>query len=314
MKHKFFITGATGYIGSNIVRELIRQRKQVSIIVRDKKLNWRLHDIAQDIDIYECDIQDVKLHEIVDKIKPDYVFHLASYGNLPNEDEIYKMIDVNLKGTINLLNAVKKIPFKLFINSGSCAEYGVKKEDMSETDILEPINNTGVIKSVITLYCQKEAVRNNLPIINFRLFTPYGYFEGKNRVVPDVALSALEGRPIKVSSPAHVRDFIFIEDVVRAYIIATKILHNPGEIYNIGSGRQYSIGDIVRSILEITKSKSNVEWGAVKKQERYIEPVKWQADISKAKKILRWKPKNTIDSGLQKTIQWFKQHKDLYNQ
>ncbi len=133
MENTFLVTGSTGFIGSNIVRELVRQKKQVSIIVRDKKLNWRLHDIAKDLDIYECDIRDEKLHEIISKIKPDFIFHLASYGNLPQEDDIYKMIDINLKGTINLINAIKKTPFKLFINSSSGAEYGVKKEDMSET-------------------------------------------------------------------------------------------------------------------------------------------------------------------------------------
>lgn len=314
MGNVFLVTGATGFIGSNIVRELVRQKKQVSIIVRDKKLNWRLRDIAHDVDIHECDIQDVKLDGIVSKVKPDYVFHLASYGNLPNEDEIDKMIDINLKGTINLINAVRKTPFKLFINSSSCAEYGIKKKNMVETDTLEPINNTGVIKSVITLYCQKEAMRNNLPIINFRLFTPYGYFEGMNRLIPSVTLNALEGISVNVSSPVYVRDFIFIEDVINAYISATNIKHNLGEIYNIGSGKQHAVEDIVRLILEITQSKSNVQWGAVKKQARYIEPETWQADISKTKKILRWEPKNSIESGLGKTVQWFKKNKNLYSQ
>lgn len=314
MKDNFLVTGATGFIGANLVKKLVSLGQNVNVIVRDKKLNWRLHDIADKINILKCDIQDPKLQEIIDGIKPDYIFHLAGYGNLPQEDDIYKMVDINFKGTMNLLNALSKNPFKLFINTGSSAEYGVKDQKMRESDVLMPINNYGVIKSAITLYCQKEAVRNNLPIINLRLFTPYGYFEGKNRLIPDVVLSALEGKPIKVSSPAHVRDFIFIEDVVDTYIHAVKIQHNPGEIYNIGSGIQYSVKNIVETILTIAKSKSNIEWGAVEKQARYIEPKKWQADMSKTKKILRWEPKNTIDSGLKKTIDWFKNHKELYNQ
>lgn len=314
MKDNFLVTGATGFIGSNLVRKLVNFGQNVNVIVRDKKLNWRILDIAGKINIFECDITDPKLQEIVDKIKPDYIFHLAGYGNLPHEDNICKMVDVNLKGTINLLNAVSKNPFKLFINTGSSAEYGVKDSQMKESDVLSPINNYGVIKSAITLYCQKEAIRNNLPIINFRLFTPFGYFEGKNRLIPDVILNALEGRPIKVSSPGHVRDFIFIEDVVRVYIKAAKMQHNPGEIYNIGSGTQHSVKDIVEKILEITKSKSDVQWGAVAKQARYIEPKKWQANMSKTKKMLNWESSDTIDLGLSKNIQWFMQHKDLYNQ
>lgn len=314
MKDIFLVTGATGFVGANLVRELVSRGQNVSVIVRDRKLNWRISDIADKINIFECDIADSKLQEIVDKIRPEYIFHLAGYGNLPHEDDIYKMVDINLKGTINLLNALSKNPFKLFINTGSSAEYGIKDRQMMESDVLMPISNYGVIKSAITLYCQKEAIRNNLPIINFRLFTPFGYLEGKNRLIPDVTLSALEGRPIKVSSPAHVRDFIFIGDVVDAYIQAVKIQHNPGEIYNIASGTQYSVKNIVEKILKITKSKSSIEWGAVAKQARYIEPKKWIADMSKTKKMLHWEPKNTIDSGLQKTLQWLMQHKNLYNQ
>lgn len=314
MKNNFLVTGATGFIGANLVRELVSLGQNVNVIVRDKKLNWRISDITDKINIFECDITDPKLQEIVDKIKPDYIFHLAGYGNLPHEDNIYKMVDINLKGTINLLNALSQNPFKLFINTGSSAEYGVKDQEMKESDVLSPINNYGVVKSAITLYCQKEAVRNNLPIINFRLFTPFGCFEGKNRLIPDVVLSALERRPIKVSSPDHVRDFVFVQDVVGAYMQAIKMQYNLGEIYNIGSGTHHSVKDIVEKILTITKSGSKIQWGAVEMQARYIEPKMWQADISKVKKILNWEPKNTIDSGLQKTVQWFMQHKNLYNQ
>lgn len=312
MKNTFLVTGATGFIGANIVRKLVKLGQRISIVVRDRKLNWRLHDISNKIDIYECDIQDVKLHGIVNKIKPDYVFHLARYGNLPQEDDINKMIDVNLKGTINLIDAVKGNPFKLFINAGSGDEYGIKETRMQETDILEPVNNNGVVKSTTTLYCQKEAIRNQMPIINLRLFTPYGYFEGENRLIPAVILSVLEDCPIKVSNSAYVRDFIFIEDVVDAYLHAVRMKHRYGEIYNIGSGKQQTVGEIVQMIQKITKSKSTVRWGAVGKQARYIEPSRWEADMSKTKKIFKWKPKNTIGAGLAKTIEWFDKNRNLY--
>lgn len=313
MKNTFLVTGATGFIGANLVRKLVKQGQHTSIIVRDKKLNWRLYDIAHKIDIYECDIQDEKLHKIVKKITPDYIFHLARYGNLPQEDDIKKMIDINLTGTINLIDAVKVSPFKLFINAGSGDEYGIKEmAAMQEKDILKPVTNNGVVKSAATLYCQKESIRNAIPIINFRLFTPYGYFEGENRLIPAVILSVLEDRPIRVSNPAFVRDFIFIEDVVDAYLHAVKMKHKYGEIYNIGSGKQYSVGEIVQMIQKITKNKSYVRWGAVGKQARYIEPSRWEADMSKTKRVLEWEPKNTIEVGLTKTIGWFEKNKNLY--
>lgn len=314
MKNSFLVTGATGFIGANLTRELVRQGHNVSVIVRDKKLNWRLLDISHKINIHECDIQDPKLQEVVNKIKPDYIFHLAAYGALPSEDDINKMTDVNIKGTVNLINAVKQNTFKLFINTGSCVEYGIKDSAMKEDDVLEPINNYGVIKSAVTLYCQKEAIRNNLPLVNLRLFTPFGYFENKNRLIPSIILSAIKDEPIKVSAPGSVRDFIFIEDVVDAYLHAIKMPFSKGEIFNIGIGKQHTIKEIINICLKLSNSKSQILWGTVEKQSRFIEPKTWKADMSKTKTLLKWEPKNSIESGLQKTIDWFRKNKNLYSE
>ena len=313
MKDNFLITGATGFIGANIARELVRRGHNVSVIVRSKELNWRLVDISQNIHIYECDIQDPRIQETVSKIKPDYIFHLAAYGALPSEDDVSKMVDVNIKGTANLLSAVKNNPFKLFINTSSCVEYGIKDRPMKESDVLEPINNYGVIKSAVTLYCQKEAIRNKLPIINLRLFPPFGYFENKDRLIPSVILSAIENDPIKVSTPKSVRDFIFIEDVVDAYLHAIKMPFSKGEIFNIGTGQQYAIEDIIDICLKLSDSSSRILWGTVEKQSRFIEPKTWKADMSRTKKLLKWEAKNSIESGLKKTIDWFRENKDLYS-
>ena len=118
---RILITGGTGFIGSNLVRKLVKKGEHVSIIVRDKnKNNWRLKDIEAKLDIYECNLLSESLKDLVNKIKPDFVFHLAAYGIPPEEDNVYEMIDINLKGTINLIDAVKQNPFKLFINTGSC--------------------------------------------------------------------------------------------------------------------------------------------------------------------------------------------------
>lgn len=309
MNDRFLVTGATGFIGSNLVRKLISKKHQVSIISRKKELNWRLSDIADQIDIHECDILNPKLSEIVNRIKPTYIFHLAAYGVLPSEDDLGKMIDINLKGTANLLAAVKKNPFKLFINTGSAFEYGIKKSSMKESDRINPINDYGVIKAASTLYCQKEAIKSNLPIINFRLFTPFGYYEDKNRLIPSVVLSAIQNKPIKVSSPHFVRDFIFIDDVVEAFLTALDIQHKPGEIFNIGSGKERSIEEIVNTVLKITKSRSEVIWGAVAKQKRNIESGKVQANITKSKNSLNWQPEAEIEKTLKKTVMWFKSDK-----
>lgn len=312
MQDTYLITGATGFIGSCITRELVRQKKHVAIIAHDRKNNWRLRDVISKLDIYECDLLSNSLDSLVERITPSYIFHFASYGSLPFEDIAAQMIDVNIKGTINLINAVKKNKFKLFINTGTSSEYGIKNKKMKESDILVPINDYGVIKTAVTLFCQKEAIRNNLPIITLRLFSPYGFFEDKSRLIPSIIINALKNQPIELSFPNNVRDFIFIEDVASAYIKAAENKSNPGEIFNIGTGKQHRVSDVVSLVLRITNSNSKIVWGKVKKQARQIEPKRWEADILKAQKILKWKPEHELEAGLKKITEWFRKYSYLY--
>ncbi len=312
MKKSFLVTGATGFIGANLVRKLVSRGDKVSIIVRDKELNWRINDIADKISVYTCDILDKSLVEIIQKISPTHIFHFASYGSLPIENDPKMMIDVNVKGTINLLNAVEKTSFSFFLNVGTSSEYGIKDKPMKETDVPEPVNDYAVSKLAQTLFCSQFAKRRTLPVVTFRLSSPYGYYEEYSRLVPSVVLKAISNNPIEASSSKNVRDFIFIEDVVDAFIKACDVSFASGDIINISYGNQHSVGDVVSSVRKYAGSKSSIEWGAVEKQHRQIEPKKWIVSNRKARKILRWKPKYSLDEGIVKTIDWFMKNKLLY--
>ena len=283
MNNTYLITGASGFVGSSLVRELVAQKKSVAVLVRNKKSLWRLSDIKNKITIYEIAIEDEKVKKIVDKIKPTYIFHLAAYGAVPGTNNLSAMIQTNISGTINLVNAVKQNPFKLFINTGSSSEYGLKKHSMKEDDVLAPINDYGVTKAAATLYIQKEAIRNNLPMITFRLFTPYGPFDVGERLVPHVILQSLFSDSLHLSRPENVRDFIYISDTVKAYLLATKSTFAPGEIFNIGSGQQHSVKDVVELVFKLTGKQVPLSWNKVTREVQ-VEPKKWQASIIKAKK------------------------------
>ena len=309
---KILITGSTGFIGANLARSFIDDGERVSIIVRDKRLNWRLKNIPSGLKIYESDILNPKLPEVIKKISPDFVFHLAAYGVMAEESDTLRMFEANIRGTINLVSSLRELNIKKLINIGSAVEYGVKNKKIKEKDLLEPINDYGVTKAGSTLYCQKEGVRNNIPVVTFRLFTPYGYYEDKSRLIPSVILNALGNNPIPVSVPSSVRDFVFIEDVIDVLKRAMKKEINSGEIINVGFGKQQSVGNIVKLVTKLTKTRSTVRWGAVKPQNRFVEPKRLEADITKAEKILDWKPKYTIEEGIKKTIDWFSANRILY--
>jgi len=312
MNESYLVTGATGFVGACLSRALVKQGKAVSILVRDKNLNWRLNDISSKLNIYECDITDKKLGYVMDKIKPSHIFHLAAYGSLPQQDNFDQMIRVNLKGTKNLIDALEKFDYKVFVNTGSSSEYGIKDDQMSEKDVLAPANDYGVTKASSTLYSQKQANRTGKPIITFRLFSPYGYYEDINRLIPSLILKALKNETIELSSPKNVRDFIFIEDVVSAYIKVSNSDFKSGEIFNVGSGNQHNVKEVVDEVMSLVNSKSKILWEKITVQKRQIEPQTWEANIEKIKSELDWRPKHSLSEGLRKTVDWFRINRHLY--
>jgi len=308
MKMRYFVTGATGFVGSNICRTLVALGNHVSVLSRKKALNWRLADIQDSITVYEGDMLNTDFAALLTKEKPTVAIHCASYGAMPEERDVETMLDVNIKGLIRLVKACRDSSVKLFINSGSSSEYGVKKKPMKEEDVLNPINDYAVTKAAGTLFCQKESRNSPFSLVTLRLFSPYGYYEQQTRFIPSVIQSALKHLPLSASSPKFVRDFVFIEDVVRAYVSASSGNYKKlnGQVINIGSGQQQTLGSVVKTAGNIAKYAVDVSWNPALKQTRQIEPTCWQADISKAKKLLHWMPKVTLRDGLKKTMEWKK--------
>jgi len=312
-KKRILISGATGFIGANLVRKCLEAEAQVYIFTRTTSNKWRIGDVLKDINEFRVDLLNYeRLKAIVSKIKAEIIFHTVAYGGYPYQKDADDIIRINITGTANLLNACSKVGFNTFVNTGSSSEYGVKSEPANEADLLEPNNNYGIAKASATLFSQAKARSEKLPIVTLRLFSPYGYYEGATRLVSSVITSCLRGKNPKVSSPKPVRDFVFIEDVLDAYVKAANTPSIGGEIFNIGYSQQHSVGEVVNKIIELTGGRVSPEWGSVSK--RANEPTVWQADISKVKNILKWKPRYILEKGLNKTIQWFEENIFLYKE
>jgi len=305
------ITGAAGFVGANLVRYFLKRGASISIIKRRQSNLWRIKDVIEQISVYNADLLDQeKIYRAVKSIKPEIILHAATYGGHPFQIDSAKIIETNFLGTINLLKACRANAYELFINTGSSSEYGIKSSPIKETDLLEPLGEYGVTKAAAALYCQALAKKEGRPIVTLRLFSPFGYYEESIRLVPAVIISCLNGEAPKVSSPNAVRDFIFIEDVMAAY---WKTVENKkdvcGEIINIGYGMQHTVKDVVSAVTTLTGAKLPAQWGIFPNPR--VEPRKWQANISKAKKIIKWQPRTDLASGLQKTIGWFKKNNDI---
>ena len=309
---KVFITGATGFIGSNLVRRYLEQGAEVFINVRKTSDTWRIKDILHDVNVMPVDITEYeKLKSAVKQVQPDFIFHTATYGGNANQKNTEKIIETNITGTVNLLRSCRNINISLFVNTGTSSEYGLKDSAMTESCLLEPVTEYGVSKAAATLFCQTSAITDNLPVITLRLFSPFGRYEQKSRLVPSVILAALQKINPKISSREFVRDFIYIDDVLDAYEAVTNLRNPHGEIFNIGSGKQHSVGEVVDIIIGLLGDEVTHDVGIPQAWKN--EPAFWQADIQKARSELYWEPEYSLKNGLAATIDWFKMNMGLYD-
>lgn len=292
---KAFITGGTGFIGSNLARKLISEGNRVGLLFRDESKTWRINDILEKVDLLKGDLTNKEsLIKTVQEYKPDFIYHLGAYGTYPSfQKDIEKIISININGILNLVDSAKDIPF---INIGSSSEYGEKNCPMNENDKCHPNNIYGKTKLMQTIYCKEH----NIPTL--RLFSVYGPWEEPTRLIPTLIKTKLNGGEIDLIK--SVREYAYIEDIINGILKATEKYNSlKGEIINIGSGHQYSMEEVLRELDKIDSKKIKINWNF---QAIQNEPNIWVADISKAEKLLNWKPKISLEEGLKKTYEWWR--------
>ncbi len=301
----FLITGASGFIGSNLLRRLVDEKVQAHIILRKNSKTWRIKDILDKVKIHTGDLSKFnEVQQIVNKTRPTVIYHLTSYGAYPYQKNVENILKTNVFGTWNLLKALSNHKYKLFVNTGSSSEYGFKKKPMKEIDLLVPTSYYAVAKSTQTHLCSHMANESNKPIVTLRPFSVYGPYEEPSRLIPTLLKSLYIGKKMRLVSPNIARDFIYIDDMVDAYLKIEELQQYQGTVFNIGTGIQSTIKQVVKTAFKISSKKIPLEWGRMKP--RSWDTTNWVANISLAKKLLKWTPRYSLNQGLRKNWEWFK--------
>lgn len=304
----FLITGGAGFIGSNLVKRLVKEGGKV--IVLDNFATGckdNLDDVLDKIVILEGDVRDIDLITSLAK-KVDYIFHMAAMTSVINSiDDPIKYNDINISGSLNVFWAGVKNQIKKLIFASSSAVYGneptlPKREDMK----LSPQSPYALSKYVGELYLKLFWESYKFPSVSLRFFNVYGPNQSLNSlyaaVIPKFITSLLKGEPpIIYGDGEQTRDFIFVEDVVSAMISCINRNEANGKVYNIGSGVQISINNLYK----IISSMLGVDIKPLYMPSRKGEVRFSYADITLAKKELRWSPRFSLEEGLKKTIEYY---------
>lgn len=308
------ITGATGFVGANLTRKFLDGKHTISILTRKESNLWRLHDVIDKIDVHIVDMSDkTSLCNTINDIQPDFAYHLATYGGYPFQQELDTIAQNNIISSVNFMDALEKCGnIKKVINFGSSSEYGPKSKPMKVDDATKPITAYGITKLAQTLFAKYFFAYRRLPIVTLRLFSVYGPFEEPGRLIYDIMIALVKKKGLKLSSPHPRRDFIYVDDVIGAIQKATEITGIEGEVFNIGSGIEHSVKDVIDIASNIADTKIELSWGANEKKRSFDTNTKWQADIDKTTKMLGWKPSTTLMHGLLKTYQWYINNIEFY--
>jgi nucleoside-diphosphate-sugar epimerase len=298
---KALVTGAAGFVGANLVRRLLADGHEVQAVVRPGSDRWRLSDVA-DVRVAEADLRDADaVAAAVTGAHPEAVFHLGTRGAYSWQADAREILETNVLGTANVLDACARVGVAAIVNTGSSSEYGVKDHAPAETEPLEPTSVYGVAKAASTLLCTSVAREQALPVTTLRLYSVYGPWEEPGRFVPALAEAALRGTLPALASPRVARDFVWIGDVVDAYLLAAST-SGAGAVYNVGSGRQTTLAaavDAARRVLGVSEEPS---WGSM--PDRSWDTEVWVADVAKIARELGWQPAVAFDEGFERTAAW----------
>ncbi|WP_195262862.1 GDP-mannose 4,6-dehydratase [Clostridium sp. 1001275B_160808_H3] len=308
-----FITGGTGFLGSYLVKKLVNYGCNVTILVRDyiPQSNIYIGEEYKKVNVVHGDLEDYLLIErILGEYEIDTVFHLAAQAivGVANRNPL-GTFKSNIEGTWNILEAARKSPLiKQIIVASSDKAYGdQEKLPYDENMPLQGKHPYDVSKSCADLIAQTYYETYNLPVCITRCGNLYGGGDlNFNRIIPQSIQSILNNEaPVIRSDGSFIRDYFYIEDAVDAYInLAEKVveLNLGGQAFNFSNEIQLTVLELVNKILKIMGSSMKpiiLNQGSNEIIHQYLS-------AKKARTVLGWSPKYTIDEGLSKTVEWYK--------
>lgn len=329
---KILVTGADGFIGSHLTEELVRQGHNVKAFVLYNSFNswgWLDHspqEIKNNLQVFAGDIRDP--HGVKEAVKGcDVILHLAALIAIPysyHSPDTY--VDTNVKGTLNIVQAARELGVQKVVHTSTSEVYGtarfvpITEEHPLQGQSPYSASKIGADQIALSFYNAFST-----PVAVIRPFNTYGPRQSARAVIPTIIAQIANGkRKIKLGALTPTRDFNYVKDTVCGFIAVAESDNAVGQVTNIGSNYEISIGDTAKLIAEVMGVDLEIETDEQRLRPEKSEVERLWADNQKAKQLLNWEPmygsRDGFKRGLKDTVEWFtncdnlKQYKaDVYN-
>ncbi len=306
------VTGAGGFVGANLARGLVEVGHDVVAWVRPESPTWRLDPLGDSIEVVPVDLLDAEAIDAgIGAARPDWIFHLAAHGAYSWQRDAERIMQTNLVSTVRLLAACQRHGFAAFVNAGSSSEYGFQDHAPRENELPEPNSDYAVMKAAATLHCRFVAQRDDVHVVTLRLYSVYGPWEQPGRLMPTLVARGIEGKLPPLVSPDTPRDFISVRDTERAFLQAAERDDlERGSIFNIGSGRQTTLREVVEVAREQLGIEAQPQWGT--EPQRSWDAAVWVGDATRAHEALGWRADDDLPTGFALLADWLREHPELW--
>lgn len=304
---KILISGTSGFIGSHLASKLVEQ-KDMDLYSLERYVTSRyVLGQSRNIKTVFGDLKDYHaVKQIICEVQPDIVVHLAAISAVSySYDHPHEVVETNFLGTMNLAEAcLHEVPhFKQFLFAGTSEEYGIQEKfPLKEDAELRPNSPYAVSKVSADKYLRYMWDAYRFPVTILRPFNTYGRKDNTHFVVERIISQMLKGKEVRLGSPDSIRDFLYVDDHVGGYLACLENEEAIGETFNFCTRRGTSISQLAEMIRRLTGFKGEVVWNTIPARPLDIKHL--LGDYGKAKSLLGWEPKVTLEDGLKRTISY----------
>jgi len=313
------VTGAGGFIASHLIERLVKDGAQVRAFVRYNSRNdvgmLRLvsADVFSALEVIQGDLRDVEaIRKAVKNM--DTVFHLGALIAIPysyvNPREV---IDVNIMGTLNVLTAARDTNVRRVVHTSTSEVYGTAQyTPIDEKHPLQGQSPYSASKIGADKIAESFYRSFDVPVVTLRPFNTYGPRQSTRAVIPTIITQALTCDEVKLGSLDPMRDFTFAADTANGFVLVAEADNVLGEEINLGNDNTIRIGDLVEKIFGIIGKTPKIITDEQRIRPGKSEVMKLWASNQKAREMIGWEPRVSLDEGLKFTIEWISSHLDLY--